>query len=180
MAQPSTIATATVAAVATGVLAYAVYFDYRRRNNVEFRRALRRNEKKQARAEKDQAVATKEAQRRNIQRAVDDAKAEGFPSDPDEKESYFLNEVQNGEALGADPTKVIEAALAFYKALKVYPTPSDLINIYDKTVAKPILDVLAEMIAYDGTLKIGGFTQPSSVDVAELMREMSAQGVALD
>ena len=33
-------------------------------------------------------------------------------------------------------TKVVECALAFYKALKVYPTPGDLINIYDKTVAK--------------------------------------------
>jgi len=26
-----------------------------------------------------------------------------------------------------------EAALCFYKALKVYPQPSDLITIYDKT-----------------------------------------------
>ena len=30
----------------------------------------------------------------------------------------------------------IEAALAFYKALKVYPQPGDLISIYDKTVDK--------------------------------------------
>ena len=33
-------------------------------------------------------------------------------------------------------SKTIEAALAFYKALKVYPTPKDLIDIYDKTVDK--------------------------------------------
>lgn len=30
----------------------------------------------------------------------------------------------------------LDAALAFYKALKVYPTPSDLIRIYDQTVPK--------------------------------------------
>lgn len=30
----------------------------------------------------------------------------------------------------------MEAALCFYKALKVYPQPSDLITIYDKTVPK--------------------------------------------
>lgn len=30
----------------------------------------------------------------------------------------------------------MEAALCFYKALKVYPQPKDLINIYDKTVPK--------------------------------------------
>lgn len=33
-------------------------------------------------------------------------------------------------------TRSVEAALAFYKALKVYPTPGDLITIYDKTVSK--------------------------------------------
>jgi hypothetical protein len=35
--------------------------------------------------------------------------------------------------LGSDN---IEAALCFYKALKVYPQPNDLITIYDKTVPK--------------------------------------------
>jgi len=30
----------------------------------------------------------------------------------------------------------VDAALAFYKALKVYPQPGDLIGIYDKTVSK--------------------------------------------
>jgi len=29
-----------------------------------------------------------------------------------------------------------DAALAFYKALKVYPSPGDLIGIYDQTVSK--------------------------------------------
>lgn len=33
-------------------------------------------------------------------------------------------------------TDNVEAALCFYKALKVYPQPSDLITIYDKTVPK--------------------------------------------
>jgi hypothetical protein len=34
---------------------------------------------------------------------------------------------------GADS---IEASLCFYRALKVYPNPRELINIYDKTVPK--------------------------------------------
>lgn len=37
--------------------------------------------------------------------------------------------------LGSDP---VDAALCFYKALKVYPQPRELINIYDKTVPKVI------------------------------------------
>lgn len=70
-------------------------------------------------------------------------------------------------------TKMVESALAFYKGLKVYPAPGDLIKIYDSTVPKvsghvpprtcaletnpsmqPILDILAEMIAYDSALDI--------------------------
>lgn len=34
---------------------------------------------------------------------------------------------------GADP---VETALCFYVALKAYPSPRELINIYDKTVPK--------------------------------------------
>lgn len=33
-------------------------------------------------------------------------------------------------------TKALESALAFYKGLKVYPAPGDLIRIYDSTVPK--------------------------------------------
>lgn len=51
----------------------------------------------------------------------------------------------------------MEAALCFYKALKVYPQPGDLIQIYDKTVPKPILDILAEMIASDPSITVGRF-----------------------
>lgn len=36
----------------------------------------------------------------------------------------------------------VEAALCFYKALKVYPQPNDLITIYDKTVAKVCFSVV--------------------------------------
>lgn len=57
--------------------------------------------------------------------------------------------------LGSDK---VEAALCFYKALKVYPQPKDLISIYDKTVPKEVLEILAEMVAMDAALKLGTFT----------------------
>ena len=54
-------------------------------------------------------------------------------------------------------------------------------------LTQPILDILAEMIAYDKSLRIGtSYTGPvgGGVDVAELMREMgemgSVPGVGLD
>lgn len=59
-------------------------------------------------------------------------------------------------------TEPIEAALCFYKALKVYPQPKDLISIYDKTVPKEVLEILAEMVALDSGLKLGSFTGESA------------------
>lgn len=58
-------------------------------------------------------------------------------------------------------SRQVEAALCFYKALKVYPQPRDLISIYDKAVPKPVIDILAEMIAMDPSISVGPFGQVS-------------------
>ncbi|KAK1968129.1 MAS20 protein import receptor [Colletotrichum sublineola] len=168
MSQTSTIVTASVAAAVTGLVAYAAYFDYQRRNKAEFRRELRRNERKQHRAEKETAQQETVRQRQAIKQAVDDAKDEGFPADVEQKEAYFLQQVSEGETLSADPTRAVDAALAFYKGLKVYPTPGDLISIYDKTIPKPVLDVLAEMIAYDDNLQISQYQGGINADLSNM------------
>lgn len=132
------------------VAAYAVYFDYKRRNDPQFRKQLKKESKRQARAAKEEAEANTVRQREAIRAAVEEAKEEGFPTDVEEKEAYFMQEVSRGEGLSGEGTLAlshiwklmsnkstgtdnVEAALCFYKALKVYPQPSDLITIYDKT-----------------------------------------------
>ncbi|KAI3332095.1 mitochondrial import receptor subunit tom-20 [Xylariaceae sp. AK1471] len=167
MVQTGTLATISVATVATGLLAYAAYFDYQRRADPNFRKNLRREERRQARAAKEEAVAQTKQKRRGIQAAVDAAVEEGFPTGVNEKEQYFMEYVQQGEVLASDPSQTMEAALAFYKALKVYPTPRDLISIYDKTVDKRVLDVLAEMIAYDKSLDLNS-QMPGGINLADL------------
>lgn len=154
MVSTSTIVTASVATAATGIIAYMAYFDYQRRKSPEFRRVLRRNERRQARAEKEEAEASTHRQRETIKSRVDEAKETGFPAGVEEREAFFNEQVMAGEMLSSDPTRAIDAALAFYNGLKVYPVPGDLIKIYDSTVPKPVLDVLAEMIAYDSSLDI--------------------------
>lgn len=96
-------------------------------------------------------------QKQAIRRAVQAAREEGFPTDVEDKEAYFMSEVGRGESLCQDGSDQIEAALCFYRALKVYPQPKELIHIYDKTVPKPIIDILAEMIATDPTVDVGSF-----------------------
>jgi import receptor subunit TOM20 len=74
------------------------------------------------------------------------------------------------DGVSEGPNSAVEAALCFYRALKVYPQPQDLISIYDKTVPKVyspihisqlgkltyllqhVLDLLAEMLAVDNTV----------------------------
>ncbi|RBQ95516.1 hypothetical protein VDGD_00535 [Verticillium dahliae] len=102
MVQSSTIVTASVAAAATGVVAYLFYFDYQRRANANFRRDLRRNERKQHRAEKEEAQLETVRQRQAIAQAVVQAKEEGFPEDVEGREAYFLQQVSEGETLAAD------------------------------------------------------------------------------
>lgn len=55
---------------------------------------------------------------------------------------------------GSDP---VGAALCFYKGLKVYPEPRSLIGIYDNTVPKNVLEILAQMVSHDKDLNVGSF-----------------------
>jgi len=153
----TTIVAVSVGTVVTGLLAYAVYFDHKRRTDPGFRKALKRESRRQARMAKEEEEAQGQQHREAIKRAVQQAKDEGFPEDLEEKEAFFMSEVAQGEAKCADGSDPVDAALCFYKALKVYPQPKDLIGIYDKTVPKEILEILAEMIAQDDSLKVGAF-----------------------
>ncbi|KAI9679472.1 MAG: hypothetical protein M1817_005494 [Caeruleum heppii] len=153
----STVVAATVGTLATGFLAYAVYFDHRRRTDPDFRKALKREARRQDRAAKEEAEAHGARQRQAVKAAIAEAQEEGFPTDVEEKEAYFMNEVARGEGMCSEGSDPVDAALCFYKALKVYPQPSDLMSIYDRTVPKPVLDVLAEMLAADPSITVGRF-----------------------
>ncbi|KNG84433.1 import receptor subunit tom-20 [Aspergillus nomiae NRRL 13137] len=169
----STLVAASAGTVLTGLLAYAIYFDHKRQTDPEFRKSLKRNNRRLARAVKEEAEAQGAQERESIKKSVQQAQDEGFPTDLEEKEAYFMGQVARGESLCAEDeipfessggshitlgSDKVEAALCFYKALKVYPQPKDLISIYDKTVPKEVLEILAEMVAMDAGLKLGTFT----------------------
>jgi len=97
--KPSTIAAISVGTLVTGFLAYAVYFDHRRRTDPDFRKQLKRESKAQARAAKAEAEAQGKEQKQAIRDAVARANEEGFPKDPEEVEAYFMQEVAQGEGM---------------------------------------------------------------------------------
>ena len=157
--RPSTVVAATVGTAVTGFLAYALYFDYRRRNDPEFRKQLKRQSKRTAKAAKAEAEESNNRDRKELRAMVDEANEEGYPEKAEDKEAYFMDRLQEGESLCTSrtfesvllsPSFVLlthptaeanrkEAALCFFKALKVYPTPKEIMSLYDRTVPKVTL-----------------------------------------
>lgn len=97
--KPSTIAAISVGTIVAGIAAYAVYFDHKRRTDPEFRKQLKKESKRQARAAKEEAEAHGKEQKKAIREAVERANEEGFPKDPEEVEAYFMQEVAQGEGM---------------------------------------------------------------------------------
>lgn len=133
---------------AAGMVAYAVYFDYNRRNSPKFRKQLR---KRQHREQKQAAKAQEESKKAKmlaVKKALTEDLAQNpLPTDLSKKEEFFLENVAVGEQLANDPNTKIEAALKFYKALAVYPNPTDIMGIYHKTLPEDVYELLVMMIA---------------------------------
>lgn len=81
------------------ILAYAVYFDHKRRTDPEFRKALKRESRKEARAAREEAEAQGIQLKETIKTAVRRARETGFPTDVEDKEAYFMTQVGQGEQL---------------------------------------------------------------------------------
>ena len=122
---PSINKTFTVLAVAgVGVLAYAVYFDHRRRTDANFRKQLRtsdfvsfsliftthsgRDKKKLDKSVAQAATSTSASVAASgdppiteILEAMSRAKEDQVPATPEEREKYFMAQVEKGEQLCA-------------------------------------------------------------------------------
>lgn len=83
-------------------LAYAVYFDHKRRSDPDFRKKLKKQQKQVSKAAKEEAVAAEKGQKEKIRRLVDEANEEGFPKDPEKTEEYFMTVVARGEQMSQD------------------------------------------------------------------------------
>ncbi|KDQ20600.1 hypothetical protein BOTBODRAFT_169335 [Botryobasidium botryosum FD-172 SS1] len=142
----------TVLTVATvGLVAYAVYFDYKRRNDASFRKKLRKERKRATKGAKAQSEVGEDASAASdLKAALRVIRAEPVPPTTEEKERFFMEQVGMGEQLSArGPAFVIPAAMCFYRALRVYPSPVELIMIYQKTVPEPIFKIVMELTNLD-------------------------------
>ncbi|KIM46488.1 hypothetical protein M413DRAFT_24207 [Hebeloma cylindrosporum] len=143
--------TVAVVTLAAGLAAYAVYFDYRRRNDVEFRKKLKKEKKRVEKVvaqskETELAASTSDITPAALREALKQVKAEEGPKTPEEKENYFMTQVNAGEQLALQgPKFYLPSALAFFRALRVYPAPVELIVIYEKTIIEPLIMELTQL-----------------------------------
>lgn len=154
----STVLTATASAMAVATIGYAVYFDYKRRNDPAFRKKLRKQSKQSIKVAKKEMKAAAQQENMMIEKAVRDAAEPGaLPTGVQEKEAFFMEQVATGEALFAQgPAYHVPAAIAFFKALKVYPAPVELVMIYQKAVPKEVFDLIMKLVTRDAAVNGAG------------------------
>lgn len=152
----SQIVLASLSVLGAAGVGYAIYFDYRRRNDIEFRKSLKRASKRTSKVNKKEAEKAAKAEAETIERVLNEIRApNGLPTSVEEKEQYFLQHVSLGEQLFArGPEHHLDASIEFFKALKVYPSPVELIMIYQKAVPKEVFDCIMRIVSKD--IALGG------------------------
>ncbi|KAF8914306.1 hypothetical protein CPB84DRAFT_79701 [Gymnopilus junonius] len=88
-----------------------------------------------------------------------------------------MTQVSVGEQLAAQgPNFYLPAATAFFRALRVYPAPSDLIVIYEKTIIEPIFKLVVELTQLDMKHRIEAYYDyfpPKKTNVSVDVREVT-------
>lgn len=138
----------TGVAAACALFGYAVYFDYQRRTDPEFRKQLKKRSKKHQIEIKAKAEASKRAKQDEIVRFLTNELVKDPPRELNSEnvQTMFMKYVGEGESLANMPGKELNSAVKFYKALTIYPRPGDLLNIYERTIPPHIYENLVMML----------------------------------
>ncbi|KAG0668597.1 hypothetical protein C6P45_004568 [Maudiozyma exigua] len=157
-------------ATALSVAGYAIYFDYQRRNNSDFRKSLKKKLRKQAKEEAQNQERAKQGKLQDIRNFLKEELLKNpIPTDPTQIQNVFSNNVELGEHLSMTPGNEMEAAAKFYKALAVYPKPTDLLGIYQRTIPENIYEIIVLMIAVMPPTNITDFISGGAMESGEAL-----------
>ncbi|PLW49380.1 hypothetical protein PCANC_07766 [Puccinia coronata f. sp. avenae] len=147
--------------VLTAGLTYCLYFDYKRRNDPVFRKELLKEQRRLAKKNQAQDRDASRELERMLEAAVATVNAEPLPTTVEDKEQFFMEQVGIGEMLASkSPRGAMPAAIAFFKAWKVYPSPQELMTIYQRTMPPEIFAIIIEMIKLDVNRVINAARNP--------------------
>ncbi|KAJ3373118.1 hypothetical protein GGF31_001105 [Allomyces arbusculus] len=149
--RPWVLATLAVAAVGIG---YAAFFDYKRRADPSFRRNLRKQRKRVEKKKTEEGtakardVAASGGAADGLEAEIEALLNEPLPTTPEAKEAFFMEQLSKGETLAKNGPEFFKLAAAFfYKALKVYPAPAELVMLYQKTLTEPVFNLVMGFIS---------------------------------
>ncbi|ORZ11334.1 MAS20 protein import receptor-domain-containing protein [Lobosporangium transversale] len=146
----STIVAATVGVLTVATIGYAIYFDAKRRNDPEFRRKLKKERKRAQKLALEEAKKLSNRSAQTVEEALASIKDEDFPTSMEEREKFCMEQLSAGEALFTrGPQNYAQAAICFYKALKVYPAPAELVMVYQKTIPSEVFTLVMGMLSKD-------------------------------
>lgn len=146
----------TIGAIASAaILGYCVYFDYERRSSPEFRRKLKKNAKKYKKLQVEKEETDKKQKFNSIISKLNESlEKDPLPTGVERQQVYFMEQVGNGERLAASPDSEEDAAIHFYKALAVYPSPAELLTVLQKSIPEPIYELIVFLIAAQPPLSL--------------------------
>ncbi|GMM48263.1 Tom20 protein [Pichia kluyveri] len=163
MANPATV---TFLSLAAGAVGYCLYFDYQRRNNAEFRKSIYLKKRQAEKEEKLKNEISKKEKTEVLKKKL----VESLLSEPlstSNKEQTFIEEVTLAEKLSAIVGKEIDAAIRFYRALSVYPDPTAILDIYQKSVPAEIYELIMLLTAIYPPANITSLLNESTASVQE-------------
>lgn len=123
MNRTQSTALAALAAGLVGLVGYAIFFDYKRRHDPQFRKTLRRNLKKQRQVQKAEEESGAVARAELLQKAYQESKNMPLPTSVEEKEALFMQEIAKGELL-------------FQQGIAPYQSDLNLLLLYLKALAR--------------------------------------------
>ncbi|KAI8340792.1 hypothetical protein BC941DRAFT_371277 [Chlamydoabsidia padenii] len=151
----TTLGLVSTCVVVIAGITFVIYYDYQRRKNSTYPR------KKSTEKRREIKQAVKRSKRdtlSTIQKVLDQVAQDEYPTLTEEKEAYFMNQVSQGESLVAKgETYYHDSVLPFYRALKVYPKPLDLIMMYQKTVPDAIFQMIISIMSLEQKKIQNGF-----------------------
>ncbi|KAG0033996.1 hypothetical protein BGZ81_006508 [Podila clonocystis] len=146
----SHIVAATVGTVAVAAVGYALYFDSKRRSDPEFRRKLKKERKRAQKQQKEEDQKKAAKTTATVEEVLGSIKDEDFPTSMEAREKFCMEQLSAGEALFTRGPEGYEmAAVCFFKALKVYPAPAELVMVYQKTIPPEVFTLVMSMLSMD-------------------------------
>ncbi|KAI3645124.1 hypothetical protein MP228_011288 [Amoeboaphelidium protococcarum] len=134
------------ALLSVSLVGYAVYFDYRRRNDAEFRRSIMKSKKLVEQKQQEEEKQKQEELLESLQKAMDLVKAIEYPKSADERERFFMAQIQAGEKAYLTGAPVHESAAYFYAAVKICPNQMELLMILQKTAPADVVSLVYAMV----------------------------------